>query len=65
MTGGDPYLGNKVVQPVIKGIQSCGVMANAKHWVENNQEEDRDTVSEVRYTLSIWTYLNLLSFFTF
>ena len=26
---------------------SCivGVIANAKHWIENNQETDRDTVS--------------------
>ena len=46
MSGGDSYLGYKLVQPVIKGIQSKGVIANAKHWVENNQEIDRDTVSE-------------------
>lgn len=46
MSGGDSFLGYKLVQPVIKGIQSTGVIANAKHWVENNQETDRSTVSE-------------------
>eukprot|EP01035_Chromulina_nebulosa_P038659 gene38659-52229_t len=45
LSGGDPYLGYTLVQPVVKGIQSTGVIANAKHWVENNQETDRDTVS--------------------
>jgi beta-glucosidase len=35
-----------MVQPVVNGIQSKGIIANAKHWVENNQETDRDTVSE-------------------
>jgi len=45
LSGGDPYLGYTLVQPVVKGIQSTGVIANAKHWVENNQEADRDTVS--------------------
>jgi beta-glucosidase len=46
MSGGDSFLGYTLVQPVVKGIQSQGVIANAKHWVENNQETDRDTVSE-------------------
>ena len=33
----DPYLGYTMVGPVIKGIQANGVVANAKHWVNNNQ----------------------------
>lgn len=45
MSGGDPVLGYTMVKPLIAGIQSEGVIANAKHWVENNQETDRDTVS--------------------
>ena len=47
LSGADPYLGNQLAPAAIKGIQSTGVIANAKHWVENNQETDRDTVDEV------------------
>lgn len=45
LSGADPYLGEQLVQPLVKGIQSQGIIANAKHWVENNQETNRDTVS--------------------
>jgi beta-glucosidase len=45
MSGGDSYLGYTLVQPAIKGIQSQGIIANAKHWVHNNQETDRDDMS--------------------
>jgi len=47
ISGGDGYLGSHLVGPVIKGIQSNKVIANAKHWVNNNQETNRATVSEV------------------
>ena len=46
ISGEDPYLGYTMVQPAIKGIQSEGVVANAKHWVNNNQETDRSSVDE-------------------
>ena len=46
LSGCDPYLGYVLAQSAIEGIQSRGVIANAKHWVENNQETDRETVSE-------------------
>ena len=36
--GRDPYLGYVLVQPVVKGIQSQGVIANVKHFIDNNQE---------------------------
>ena len=45
ISGGDPYLGYKLVQPIVKGIQSVGVIANAKHFVNNNQETDRTKYS--------------------
>ena len=35
------------MQPAIQGIQSNGVIANAKHWVNNNQETDRSGGNEV------------------
>ena len=47
LSGEDPYLGYELVQPVITGIQSKGVIANAKHYVNNNQETDRSGGNEV------------------
>ena len=38
VSGEDPFLGYTLIAPVIKGIQSQGVIANAKHWINNNQE---------------------------
>ena len=34
-----------MAQGVISGIQSQGVIVNAKHWVENSQETNRHTDS--------------------
>jgi hypothetical protein len=45
LCGEDPYLGARLAAPVVTGIQSQGVMANAKHWINNEIEEDRKTVS--------------------
>lgn len=42
-SGEDPFLGVNIVPAVIKGIQSQGVIANAKHFVQNDQETDRLT----------------------
>eukprot|EP01062_Namystynia_karyoxenos_P036582 TRINITY_DN2664_c0_g1_i1.p1 TRINITY_DN2664_c0_g1~~TRINITY_DN2664_c0_g1_i1.p1 ORF type:complete len:799 (+),score=300.59 TRINITY_DN2664_c0_g1_i1:102-2399(+) len=46
VSGEDPYLGFRMVQPVVEGIQSKGVVANAKHFINNNQETNRGTISE-------------------
>eukprot|EP00043_Microstomoeca_roanoka_P013291 m.130236 g.130236 ORF g.130236 m.130236 type:complete len:782 (+) comp15716_c2_seq1:3-2348(+) len=46
LSGEDPFLGYTLVQPAIDGIQSQGVIANAKHYVQNNQETNRGAVSE-------------------
>jgi beta-glucosidase-like glycosyl hydrolase len=43
--GEDPYLGFVSAQGVISGIQSQGVIANAKHYINNNIETDRRGVS--------------------
>jgi beta-glucosidase len=37
LSGEDPMLGAIMVPPVITGIQSQKVIANAKHYVNNNQ----------------------------
>ena len=45
LCGEDPYLGALLVQPVVKGIQENGVIANAKHFVNNEIEDNRKKVS--------------------
>jgi beta-glucosidase len=45
MSGEDPFLGYTLVQPAVRGIQSKKVVANAKHYILNNQETARTTVS--------------------
>ena len=44
LSGEDPYLGAQLVGPIINGIQAQGVIANAKHYVNNNQETARDGI---------------------
>lgn len=45
LCGEDPYLGSHLVQPVITGIQEKGIIANAKHFVNNEIETKRMRVS--------------------
>ena len=47
LSGEDPYLGFALAQPAVRGIQSQKVVANAKHWVLNNQETNRGSVDEL------------------
>ena len=46
LSGEDPYLGYYLGRAAVEGIQSEKVVANAKHWVLNNQETNRMGVSE-------------------
>lgn len=51
LSGEDPYLGWSLVQPIVQGMQSKGVMATVKHYLDNNQEGlngagDRHATSE-------------------
>lgn len=41
ISGEDPFLGFTLSQPLINGIQSQNVIANAKHFIMNNQETNR------------------------
>ncbi|KAH9898527.1 beta-glucosidase [Cubamyces lactineus] len=43
--GGDPYLTGEVAYEMIQGIQSQGVQACAKHFINNEQEHFRDSSS--------------------
>lgn len=43
MGGADPYLSGESAYHTIKGIQSQGVQACAKHLVANEQEINRNT----------------------
>jgi beta-glucosidase len=43
----DPYLTAAMAVPEIRGIQSQGIIAEAKHYAANNQEADRKTVNEI------------------
>jgi beta-glucosidase len=45
LSGEDPMLGYWLTYSVVKAIQSTGVMANAKHYINNNQEINRTTIS--------------------
>lgn len=43
--GEDPTLGSVLTRSVVTGIQDTGVIANAKHWVNNEIEDERRHVS--------------------
>ncbi|KAI1442068.1 glycoside hydrolase family 3 protein [Annulohypoxylon stygium] len=44
--GADPYLQGVAMAETIEGMQSVGVQANAKHYILNEQELNRETLSE-------------------
>ncbi|KAL5519008.1 hypothetical protein ACEPAH_691 [Sanghuangporus vaninii] len=43
--GGDPYLSGEAAYETITGMQSSGVQACAKHFINNEQEHSRESVS--------------------
>lgn len=47
LSGEDPALGAAMAAAVVTGVQSKGILAVAKHFINNNQETSRFTVNEV------------------
>jgi beta-glucosidase len=47
LAGEDPYLASQLVVPFVRGVQSQGVVATAKHFAVNNQEFNRMGISAV------------------
>ncbi|KAI0639226.1 beta-glucosidase [Trametes polyzona] len=45
--GGDPFLSGELAFETITGIQSAGVQACAKHYINNEQEHFRDSSSSI------------------
>lgn len=45
--GEDPFLSGEMAAPWIRGVQSQGVAACAKHYVANEQETDRIDINEI------------------
>lgn len=43
--GEDPYLAGQMAAATVRGIQSRGVIATAKHYINNDQEFQRTTIS--------------------
>lgn len=43
--GEDPYLSAQMAAATVRGIQSTGVIATAKHYIANEQEAQRTTIS--------------------
>lgn len=47
LSGEDPFLGSELVQPYIKAVQARGIIATVKHWIDNNQEIYRQTMTSL------------------
>ena len=52
--GDDPYLTGEVATQIIKGIQSNGVIACAKHYIGNDQETNRYGASSNIKEQALW-----------
>jgi beta-glucosidase len=47
LSGEDPFLASQMVVPFVRGVQSQGVVATAKHFAANNQEINRRTINVI------------------
>ncbi|KAI5121415.1 hypothetical protein M0805_003187 [Coniferiporia weirii] len=49
--GGDPFLSGEGAYETIMGVQSVGVQATAKHYINNEQEHSRETSSSNQHEI--------------
>ncbi|KAH1793141.1 hypothetical protein KXV95_006190 [Aspergillus fumigatus] len=59
----DPYLSGVAMEKTIRGMQDSGVQACAKHWLGNEQEHYRDTISSnigdrAAHELYVWPFMD-------
>ncbi|KAJ5328873.1 CAZyme family GH3 [Penicillium brevicompactum] len=59
----DPYLSGVGMEHTIQGMQDSGVQACAKHWLGNEQEHNRETMSSnigdrATHELYVWPFMN-------
>ncbi|KAJ5780789.1 CAZyme family GH3 [Penicillium paradoxum] len=59
----DPYLSGVAMEETIQGMQDAGVQACAKHWLGNEQEHNRETMSSnigdrATHELYAWPFMN-------
>jgi beta-glucosidase-like glycosyl hydrolase len=52
--GEDPFLSSELARASVRGIQSQGVIGCVKHWVANDQENDRFTVDTHVSERALW-----------
>mmetsp|Transcript_62274 Transcript_62274/g.136988 ORF Transcript_62274/g.136988 Transcript_62274/m.136988 type:complete len:905 (-) Transcript_62274:104-2818(-) len=45
LSGEDPYLGNRLARVYVGEVRKRGIIATAKHWLNNNQETHRQQVN--------------------
>ncbi|KAH5072881.1 hypothetical protein HBH95_160770 [Parastagonospora nodorum] len=61
--GHDPYLQGIFMAQTVEGMQEAGVQATMKHWIANEQELSRDTISSdvperVLRELYVWPFID-------
>jgi len=54
LSGEDPYLGARLTEAYVEGVQSKGVFAIMKHWVFNHQETNRGSENSVVDEQTAW-----------
>nr|AMR94085.1 glycoside hydrolase family 3 beta-glucosidase [Evansstolkia leycettana] len=59
----DPYLSGVAMEETIAGMQGSGVQACAKHYIGNEQEHNRETISSniddrTLHELYVWPFMN-------